>query len=364
MKQTLSSRQLMTLSFVSMLSPFLRLIPGSVTDIAGSASWVSAFLSILPTCLLSVLFSAIFSRFPAETGLAKIILQTFGRFFGSLILSLWAIWLLFHSGFLLCSGADRFIATIYPGIQPTLFILVTAAICFIAALGNMKAMGRASEIFGPLLLLVILPIILFSLWDVEITFLLPVTTTQIKNIFKGIPLAAEAVSVVLVNAAFLTKFTDSDFKQKNKLPWLLGVTILCVFFCIVCVGNLGKTYVSALAYPFFILARDLSILSGVERIEALVVGLWFVPDFVLITVELMIATDIFLLITDKQDSIIARNIWIILGISFALLVSFRIAPDSEHLVRWSEKIIPTIHLAWAYIAVPIILLATKLRRKF
>ena len=80
--------------------------------------------------------------------------------------------------------------------------------------------------------------------------------------------------------------------------------------------------------------------------------------------KLMIASDIFQLIANKQDSDFSRKLWVFVGISFAVVIAFRIAPDSEHLVRWSEKIIPAIHLAWAYIAVPIILLVIKLRRKF
>ena len=129
-------------------------------------------------------------------------------------------------------------------------------------------------------------------------------------------------------------------------------------------GSLGKTYVSALAYPFFILARDLSVLSGVERIESLVVGLWLIPDFVLITVEWMIASDLLLQIAGKNHTEKLPVKLIILCASFAVFVAFRIAPDSSQLVRWSEKIVPAIHLGWAYIVIPILLFVSALRKKF
>lgn len=364
MERTISSRQLMALSFVSMLSPFLRLIPGAVTSVSGSASWVSSALSIIPICLLSAALTAFLRHFPKETGLSAAVLKTMGRFPGSLLLSLWALWLVFHSGFLLCSGADRFIATIYPGVRPTVFIWVTAALCVIAALGTVKSIARASEIFRPLLLFVILLVLLFTIREAEPTFLLPVTTRQTSEILKGIPLAAEAASVILVNAAFLAKSITPDNTPHKRIPWLLGVTILAVLFCITAVGSLGETYVSALSYPFFIMARDLSILSGVERIEALVVGLWLLPDFVLISVELMIAADTMLLITNRQDTQNARTAWVLIGSGISVFIAFHIAPDSQSLVRWSEKIIPAIHLGWAYVVVPFLLLISKLRKKF
>lgn len=364
MERTISSRQLMALSFVSMLSPFLRLVPGAVTTLAGSASWVSAALSLIPVFLLSAALTALLHRFPNGSGLAAAVLKTMGRFPGSLILSLWALWLVFHSGFLLCSGADRFIATIYPGVKPTVFVWVTAGLCVFAALGQIKSMARISEIFRPLLLFVILLVLFFTIQEVEPTFLLPVTGRQTFEILQGIPLAAEAVSVILVNAAFLAKFTVPESKPHNRTPWLIGVTILSILFCVTAVGSLGKTYVSALSYPFFIMARDLSILSGVERIEALVVGLWLLPDFVLISVELMIAADTILLVTKPQNPQKARRVWILIGSAFAIFIAFRLTPDSQTLVRWSERIIPAIHLGWAYLVIPSVWLISGLRKKF
>ncbi len=364
MERTLSYSQLMTLSFVSMLSPFLRLIPGAVTSAAGSASWVSAALSLLPILLLSAVLSAFLRRFTNGFGLADAVLKALGHFPGCLLLSLWSLWLVFHSGFLLCSGADRFVATIYPGVRHTMFILVTAAICLIAALGSVKAIARTSELFQPLLLLVILLVICFSISKVEPIFLLPVTSGQIPEILRGVPLAAEAAGVVLVNAAFLSRFIMPQNKPRSRLPWIIGITILSVLLCAVTVGSLGKTYVSSLAYPFFILARDLSVLSGIERIEALVVGVWLLPDFVLITVELMIAADNLLIITKQRDSRSARRIWILIGGACAILTAFRIAPNTDILVQWSEKIIPAIHLAWAYLVIPILFLLSALHKKF
>lgn len=364
MERNISSGQLMALSFVSMLSPFLRLIPGAVTSVAGSASWVSSAFSIVPIFLLSAAITALLKRFPNGTGLAKAVLKTLGRFPGSLILSLWSLWLVFHSGFLLCSGADRFIATIYPGIKPDIFIWVTAGLCVVAALGQVKTMVRASEIFRPLLLFVILLVLLFTIQKTEPTFLLPVTQSQTSDILKGIPLAAEAASVILINSAFLAGYLIPEPNPRSRTPWLIGVSVLSVLLCITSVGSLGKTYVSALSYPFFIMARDLSVLSGVERIEALVVGLWLLPDFVLITIELMIVADTMLLITNRQDTQNARTAWVLIGSGIAVFIAFHIAPDSQSLLRWSEKIIPAIHLGWAYLVIPFILIISMLRKKF
>ena len=360
MNTPISFRQLRILCFVAMLSPFLRLLPASVTAHAGVAAWVSAALSLLPALLLTAMLTLLLKSFPHGQGFDHILPGILGPIGGKLLLFLWSAWLVFHSGFLLRSGADRFISTIYPTAKPAFFMAVTALVCTIAAFGHLKPLARSAELFLPLLLFVIGMVLLFSLEDVEPTFLLPVTWSDAPKILKGLPLAAEAVSVALVTMGFLAAHTQSDAKSHSLLPWLVGVTVLNVLMCVVSVGSLGKTYTTALSYPFFIMARDLSVISGVERIEALVVGLWLLPDFVLITLELIIAADNWKHIFPVDHP--KLPVWIAAACS--LLVAFRISPNGQTMHLWSDSIIPAIHLFWAYGVIPLLLLIGGLRKKF
>lgn len=362
MKDGISSRQLMTLSFVAMLSPFLRLLPATVAKQAGSAAWVSACLSLLPAALLAAIITSLRRGFPQGRGLSRYLTDIFGKFGGSLVLSLWSLWLVFHSGFLLRSGADRFIATIYPNSKPLFFISVMAVLCTVAAFGHIKPLARCGEIFCPLLVFVIGLVLVFTVEDVEPTFLLPVTAHHAAGIAKGLPLATEAAGVALVNMAFLFRYVRPEPKHRSIVPWLLGVTALNVLLCAVSIGSLGKTYTAALPYPFFIMARDLSILSGVERIEALVVGLWMLPDFVLITLELIIASDNLMFIAGQADK--GRALSISVAAAVSVLTAVSIAPNSEIMQHWSDELVPLIHLGWAFLMLPLLWLIGRLRKKF
>ena len=364
MNKQITFRQLRILCFVAMLSPFFRLLPASVTEHAGSAAWVSGALSILPALLLTAMLTLLLKSFPQGVGISDILPLILGDLGGKLLLFIWSLWLVFHSGFLLRSGADRFIATIYPTAKPGFFMIITAAVCTIAATGHVKPLARSAEMFRPLLLFVMLTVLLFSLENVEPTFLLPVTAKDIPPILKGLPLAAEAVSVALVTMGFLAKYTHHEERSPKLIFWLMGVTVLNILLCAVSVGCLGKTYTTALAYPFFVMARDLSILSGVERIESLVVGLWLLPDFVLITLELIIAADNFKRIFPERNGKASTLLPIVIAALCSTLVGFRIAPDSHSIHRWSDEIIPAIHLIWAYGVIPMLLLVGGLRKKF
>ena len=343
-----------------MLSPFLRLLPVGLTVQAGSAAWVSAALSLLPALLLTAMLTLLVKSFPQGQAISHSLTLILGNFWGKYLLFLWSVWLVFHSGFLLRSGADRFIGTIYPTAKPGVFILITATACIIAAFGHIKPLARSGELFRPLLLFVILTVLLFSIEDVEPTFLLPVTKENIPAIVKGLPLASEAVSVALMTMGFASRYTAAHIKPRSLLTWILGATVLNVLLCGISVGSLGKTYTAALEYPFFIMARDLSILSGVERIEALVVGLWLIPDFVLITLELIIAADNFQEVFHTEH----HKCWILAAGTAAVLSAFCIAHEGQDMHRWSFEIIPAIQLFWAYAVIPALLLIGGLRRKF
>ena len=78
----------------------------------------------------------------------------------------------------------------------------------------------------------------------------------------------------------------------------------------------------------------------------------------------MIASDIMLVITHRENQNQSRQKWILVGGTIAVFLAFRIAPNSESLVRWSEQLIPFIHLGWAYLMVPIVLIFSTLRKKF
>ncbi len=364
MNSTISSRQLLTLTLVSMLSPFLRLLPGSITAVSGSAAWVSAALAILPASLLVWALSGLGQSVQNGKGLADAVVDALGRFPGSVVLVLWSLWLIFHSGFLLRSGADRFIATIYHGSRPAVFIVLTLLVCVVAAMGTIKPMARVCQIFCPLLLFVIGLVLVFTIQELEPTFLLPITNRQTAQIVRGIPLGVEPVSVVLVNAAFLSKYLDPTAPPKVHRLWLPGICLFGMLFCAVSIGSLGETVTAALPYPFFVMARDLTIVSGVERIEALVVALWLLPDFVLVTVELMVASDNLLLVFGGRKDEKRKNIWLLAGAALIALTAFRIAPNSQSLLEWSDKIIPAIHLGWAYGVIPLLLLISTIRKKF
>ena len=124
MKPDFDRRQLMALIFVSSLAPAVRLIPKFNTQTAGTASWVAPIVA-LPFLVLYVWFlSAFLAERHSGEGLGEMIMRTNGRALGSVVLGGMAAFLIFCCGFILRSGAERFICTIYPAGNAWPFVIV------------------------------------------------------------------------------------------------------------------------------------------------------------------------------------------------------------------------------------------------
>lgn len=117
------------------------------------------------------------------------------------------------------------------------------------------------------------------------------------------------------------------------------------------------------------MVRDLTLFSVAQRFEALVVGLWVLPDFVLVTLEILLASD-FLMIIFGGEKIPHRilywkdgNKFVWLSVVAAVVVSMVIAPDIESLMNWADFIIPSINLTLCFATPVLLFLVGKARKK-
>ena len=137
------------LSSLLLLGPALRLLPRLAAEQAGRAAW----LSVLPALPLLLFYVRFLSRFwearPAGTGLGEAALELLGPRWGRGALFFFTAWLLFYAGFVLRSGADRLVLTVYPQSAPAVFTLSMGFCCLAAALGSARSLART----GALLLL-------------------------------------------------------------------------------------------------------------------------------------------------------------------------------------------------------------------
>ena len=361
-KDVLTRYQLLCLGFLSLLSPIIRLLPGRAAEFSGSAAWLSAILSAIPVGLLFLLTGKYMKKALPKEGFGELFLRSLGKPVGKTILLLFTFWLIFYAAFALRSGADRYITAAYESSSPAVFICVMLVLALYAALGRFSTLARCAAAFLPLMVLVLAVVFLLGFRDVDTAFLPLPTLSELPAVLKGVP----TISIVLSLSVYIG-FLEGSVGEKEKRTKTMGIFLfliisVVVLLCIVTVGAFGAKLTAKLHYPFFTLVRNLSLFNIVERLEALVLGLWVITDFLLVsTLLFIIVTNLGIIFglgqlyaAGQKRLSLQNGRWCIWASALVILVlSLVLAPDSKTLEQLSLNVVPLLNLFFLFGLLPL-----------
>ena len=294
-----------------------------------------------------------------------------GQRLGKAALGITAAWLVLYSGFILRSGADRLIVTIYPNSGPGIFTVGLGLVCLVAALGNPRSIVRSAMLISPVLIGSLLLILLFSLGSISASNLLPVTVDDALPVALGSLAAVDVLSFGIYAVCFIEGMCPlQPGRARQGSLWLMVMVLLMSLLCLSVVGMFGAELSTRLSRPFFIMVKNLVFFRTVERVEALVVMLWLFPDFLLVSVFLYGAQHCLrrclgLDAEYRGERLLdmSRGRWLIWPTALAAIaLSIVIGPDALSLDFWSSKLIPVINLFFAFIFIPSIYIVGKIKK--
>ena len=360
--QQYNSRQLLSLGAVIALTPALRLFPSQAAQ-AGRAGWLSP-LAALP---LALAWAWGMSRFlealePGEQ-LPDLLLRLGGRAFGKAALALLAAWCLIYAAFILRSGADRLVGTVYPGASPLLFSQLMGFVALAGALSSPRTLARVGRMLLPLLFGVLGLLLFFAFYSAKAENLFPVGPEDLWPVLKRTPVPLD----ILAGSGTALCFLAGGLREKGPrfFPlalWSGGMCLLLTLISAGVMGSLGAPLTAQLARPFFVLVRTLVFFRSVERVEALVVMLWVFPDFLMAALFLWTGQYSLRLrcgyhpdakLHPRLDMGEGRFLIWAFGAA-AIVLSLFLAPEPETLERWSTLYIPAANLCFVFVFLPLI----------
>ena len=369
-KDGLTVRQLLAIAGVGFLSPALRLIPGQCAVLAGRGAWLSPLLAIPALLLLNWMISRLMARRRCGEGMGGMVRRALGHTGGNVAPLVFSGWLTFYAGFLLRSGAERFVTAIYPRSAPGLFVWVMLLLSLVATLGPTRALGRCAEIFRPLLLAGLGLVLLFAFAGFRVQNLLPVTPRQLPALLLGALPAVDVTGLILLCVSFAEGLTPGDDRRARRYGrWAVLACCFLSALTAASIGRFGAEFTADMSNPFFVLVRNASLFGSVQRIEALVTALWVLPDFVLVTLVLRLAS------AQARRALafprrangggpweLGNGRWlIVLTAALALLAALTMAPTDRQLTFLSERLVPIVSLSFSFGGVGLVLLAGRLR---
>lgn len=349
--------QLMATAFVGVLSPMTRLLPGSPAILAGNAAWLAPAVA-LPFCVLYFrMLGDMTSMRRDGQGMCELLCEAWGRRLGSAAAVVVALWLVFYSAFTLRNASERILSTVYNYGSTWIFSLLLTVMAVIAARGTLRSLARSAQIFAILGAVILAPLLVMAGADVKTEYLLPVTAYDLP----GIALAAIPVINLTCYFGYFT-FMYSGVRRLASdegvtMRWLLAVLVAAFSLIYSTVGCLSAALSVRLQSPFFIMIRNITLFGVAERVEALVLGLWVISDFVFISGQMMIASYIFA----KQTAAIKRQHWCLIIGAAGFAGSFLLGSSAFDLRILSQQIVPLSNMAIMLVMIPAAWLTLKIK---
>jgi len=361
MGQDISRRQLFSLGAVVALVPTLRLFPSQTALVAGRGAWLTPLLALPLLLLWAWGMSKLLDARQAGETFPALLLRLSGRG-GRTVLALLGLWALFYTAFVLRSGADRLVGTVYPGASPAVFAQAMGLLALWAALSTPRALVRAGRMLLPLLMGALLLLLGFAAFSADTDNLLPLGPEHLLPALQGAVVPLDVLTGAGTALCFLAGGLRTGAKPlfPALAVWSLGLSALLMGLSAAVTGVFGAALAASLSRPFFVLVRTLVFFRTVERVEALVVMLWVFPDFLTAALFLWTAQDsLRRLLGYRPDT--ARHprfdftggrwlIWVC-GAA-ATLGGMLLAPDPAALERWSTVYVPALNFAFVFGLLP------------
>lgn len=275
----ISSRQLIILFLIFSMGDSVLILPSIVTGEAEQDAWISGIVSVIAGFFIVSLFYKVGKMYP-ELTLVEYTTKLLGKWVGGCIAVLFIFYGLLSVGALLREIGD-FMTSLILVETPisAILILMIIVVAFAIRLG-LEPIARSAEIFFPWMILLFVFLMLFLIPEMKPDNLKPVFEDGIKPILRG--------SITFTAYPFIEMFMILMFlpfvKKKNEIrkSLLIGgglAGIILISLTLMSVLVLGWEMTSTQSYSGYKLATKISAGDIIERVEAVLAGIWFITIF-------------------------------------------------------------------------------------
>ncbi len=354
----ISIRQAMFLFLSISFTPMVRLLPVYATKRAKEAAWLVPIAAVAMLVLIAFIWQTFCKKYK-DCSLMDIYCEISGKFIGKIITAIYLIWILILTALYVRYFAIRLVGAVYPNATMNIFIVLMLIVIAYTLRNGLIVLARFNEVFLPVLTVVFYILIVLMLPNVKAEFLIPVTYRSI------IPILSGGVGVTGILAYFTFVFIIGDkINNKEKIKKtgiLLALFMFLPLTLVIAVpmGIFSHSVVQRTQVPFLIAVKQISLFDTLEKFESIVVALWVLSDFVLISFFIICTLHILKKLFKLSDIKPFINIHLI----FIFILSNFIAKNSFEMEKFSEDIAIPVNIVLGIVLPVIMLIIGKIRRK-
>ncbi len=276
--QKISMRQALMLVVGMVFSPAVRMFSAFVSGRGDQSSWIApVFAGAFMVLFIFVLWELI----KKNRNFYQHLEYSFGTRISVGIGILYVVWGILLTSVQMRYYAQRVASTIYTEIGMDIFIIILVGICIYALKNGINVIARMNELLLPTIIFVTVILLAFLSPDIETKVLVPIydwtSLTHVAVFNLG---SFGYLTFVLF---FVDEINDRERFRKQAIWGTVAVTLFTVWLFVTVIGTLGPHIIEKLPYPFFAVVKQISLGEFLQHIEAFVITLWILSDFVLIS---------------------------------------------------------------------------------
>jgi hypothetical protein len=318
---------------MSTFSPAIRLFPALCANYGGIAGWLGPVAAGAALALPVAALASIFRGGGAPADLGDAFEMAFGRVGRQIVLAFYLAWTLLLYAVYIRYYAERLMSTIFPNADIRFFLIPMLLLVCVSARGRIESFARFSEITILIFTAVFAVLFIFFIPSVKPGNLLPLTPGDAVS-------AARSVFPVVSIWGYITLFfflgehiRNKDEIKKHARPAILYLAVVTALMLICVTGSLGYRTVIRMPAPFFSATKLIQVVRSFDRMEAILLSLWVMSDFVTILAFTFIAMNILRKLTGATKARRFASPMILFGYAGGLAV----AANGLELERFSSN---------------------------
>jgi spore germination protein KB len=276
----ISERQFMVLVFLYTIGTTILVIPSGLAAAAKQDAWIGALAGVCLGPLIIWLYAALWRLFPDKTfvgiceaalgkwlGLTVSVLFSFCSFIG-------AATVLFYVG--------NFFKTHFIPNTPLSFINTFFAIVVVMGVRlGLETISRTAELMLPWIVLLFVVLVASLTPEIKFENVQPVLESGIKPLLmSALSFAGTAYLPAIFLFAIFPCVQNRDKARKKLFTAALIGGLCVVLVTALCILILGADITGRSMFPSYALVKKINIGGFLQRIEAILAGLWFITTYI------------------------------------------------------------------------------------
>lgn len=255
-------------------------IPSSLAALAKQDAWIAAILGTGIGLLIMGLYSKIGSSFP-NMNLIDLNEFVFGKWIGKAISLGFAFFTLHASAQVLYYVGNFVVTQVMPETPIEVIHILFMSIIVMGVRLGLETLARTAEIFMPWVFGLYFIFLLAVLPQSEVQNIQPVMEVGIRPILHATLsyLSFSCFPIVLMLVFFPTCLNSRQHMIKSFSVGYAGGSIIMIILTSVTILVLGSDLTTRLSYPVYALAKGINVGDFLQRIEAIIAGIWFITIF-------------------------------------------------------------------------------------